>query len=221
MSKLFNINSPMMQMMSKLFNWIVLNLLVVIFSLPVITIGASTTAMYYCVGKQQRGEDKLLRDFWKGFKTNFWKATGLWLIIVAIGWILGISFWVCLGDNLNSKLNVGITGPGFDAIGIVVCIVIALFIMVASWSFVLMSRFENTIGEHLRNAYICVLTHFLRSLLIAFVNVLPILIILITGMGNIIYLVAIWYAMAGNYIYWLLRKPMKHLEESSMENHPV
>ena len=209
MGKLFNINSPMMQMLSKLFNWIFLNLLVVLFSLPVITIGASTTAMYYCIAKQQAGEDKLVRDFWHGFKTSFWKATGMWLIVLVIGWILGISIITCYT----------FPSPGFRVIGIIVACVIVLFLMVVSWAFILMARFENTIGEHLRNAFICTLTFFFRSLFIAFINALPVLIISMLGFGNMIYLVAIWYAMAGNYIYWLLRKPIKHLEDSSIANH--
>ena len=205
MASIFNLNSPIMRMLSNLWDWIVLNLLTVLFSLPIVTIGAATTAMYYCVGKQRRGEDKVARDFWHAFKQNFWKSTAMWLIFVLIGWILGISLISCFT----------FPSPGFKMIGYIDIGVITLFLMVTSWSFALLSRFENTVMETIRNAFICVLSNFWRSLMMAIVNALPALLFFLLGPQIVIYLAAIWYAMAANYNMWLIRKPFKHLEESS------
>lgn len=211
MASIFNINSPMMRMLSNLWDWILLNLLTVLFSLPIITAGAATTAMYYCVGKQRRGEDSVLKDFWHSFKANFWPATGMWLLFVLIGWVLGISVFACFR----------FPSPGFKIIGYIDLAVIALFLMITSWSFALLSRFENTVGETIRNAFICVLSNFFRSLMMAVVNILPLLLLFLLGPQIVIYLATIWYALAANYNMWLIRKPFKHLEDSSDCYHPT
>ncbi len=205
MASIFNINSPMMRMLSNLWDWIVLNLLTVLFSLPVVTIGAATTAMYYCVGKQRRGEDSVLKDFWHSFKANFWQSTAMWLIFVVVGWILGIS--IVASFTFQS--------PGFKVIGCIAIGVAVLVVAVGSWAFALMSRFENTVRETITNAFICVLSNFFRSLMMVFVNILPLALFLLLGPQIVIYLAAIWYALAANYNMWLIRKPFKHLEESS------
>ena len=44
--KLFNYDSPFWSFMSRLADLIILNLLWIVFCIPVVTIGASTTAMY-------------------------------------------------------------------------------------------------------------------------------------------------------------------------------
>ena len=209
MASVFNLNSPLMRMLSNLWDWIVLNILTVVFSLPIITIGASTTAMYYCVGKQRRGEDSILKDFWHAFKSNFWSSTGLWVICLVVGYILGVSIITCFT----------FISPGFKVLGYINIGVAVLFLMVASWSFALLSRFENTVFETLRNAFICVLSNFWRSLMMAIVNALPTLLFFWMGPQIVIYLAVIWYAMAANYNMWLIRKPFKHLEESSEANY--
>lgn len=209
MRKFFDLNSPMMRMLSNLCDWILLNILTVVFSLPIITVGAATTAMYYCVGKQRRGEDNVFRDFWHGFKSNFWQSTGLWLLILVVTYVLGVSITTCFTFDV----------PGFKMIGYIVIAVAVVMAMIASWAFPLLSRFENTVMETIRNAFICVLTNFFRSLLMVIVLALPTVMLIWSGPQIVIYLVVIWYALAANFNMWLIRKPFKHLEDSSAENY--
>lgn len=66
-----------------LYDLIILNLIWILCSIPIISIGASTTALFYCVGKIIRGEDlQVLRDFIKSFKANFKEASVVWLILI-------------------------------------------------------------------------------------------------------------------------------------------
>ena len=44
----FNYDNPIWRFMGRLGDMIVLNLLWLVCSIPVVTIGASTTALYYC-----------------------------------------------------------------------------------------------------------------------------------------------------------------------------
>jgi uncharacterized membrane protein YesL len=70
---------------------IFLNILFIIFSLPIITIGASYSAMEYTFMKQQRESDApLFKTFVRSFKSNFKQSTISWIIILALSIIIGV-----------------------------------------------------------------------------------------------------------------------------------
>ena len=70
-----------MQIFYKATECMLLSILWVVTSLPVITIGASTTALYYAVVKVIRNnEGYVWGEFWNGFRTNFKQATIIWLV---------------------------------------------------------------------------------------------------------------------------------------------
>ena len=49
-----------------------LNLLAILFCIPIVTIGASITAVYGCIFRiQEKKEGYLIKDFWKLFKSKF------------------------------------------------------------------------------------------------------------------------------------------------------
>ena len=55
-------------------------------SLPIITAGASTTALFYCTLKLHKdGDIRVLHDFFKSFKQNFRQSTLIWILMVAAG----------------------------------------------------------------------------------------------------------------------------------------
>ena len=62
---------------------IALNLLWMITSLPVITMGASTTALYYCTLKLHKDKDiTSWKAFGKSFRNNFLQSTAIWLLVL-------------------------------------------------------------------------------------------------------------------------------------------
>ena len=66
-----------------------LNLLWMISSIPIITIGASTTALYYCTLKLHKDKDiSTWKSFWKSFRGNFLQSTILWVLLLAAALIL-------------------------------------------------------------------------------------------------------------------------------------
>ena len=75
--RLFGEESAFGRFLNRLYVVIVTNLLFVLFSVPVVTIGASLSAMNYTLMKFQRGDRhfKVAAMFWKGFKENFVRAT--------------------------------------------------------------------------------------------------------------------------------------------------
>ena len=88
----FNYDNPVWRFIGKLGDLILLNILWIVCSIPVFTIGASTTAVYYVTLKLVRDEgDSTIRSFFHSFKGNFRQATAIWMILLAAGIVLGLS----------------------------------------------------------------------------------------------------------------------------------
>lgn len=93
--KFLNIDSPFMQIMNKVADLMILNLLTVVCMIPLITTGAALTAMHYQVLKIVRDEEcYIVRGYFKAFKENFWQSTAIWLIMLVIWLILGGDFYI-------------------------------------------------------------------------------------------------------------------------------
>ena len=72
--------------LSKLGDMICLNVMWLVCCIPVVTIGASTTALYTVMLKLVKNEEGyVFRGFLKAFKTNFKQSTIIWLIVLALG----------------------------------------------------------------------------------------------------------------------------------------
>lgn len=89
MGSFFRIDGPFYRFGNIIYYLLVYNILWVVFSLPIFTIGASTTALFYVMGKVVRDEDfSTFKDFWKSFRTNFKQSTIITLILGALYLIL-------------------------------------------------------------------------------------------------------------------------------------
>ena len=87
--KFFSYESPFSQVLLKLAYSCYLNLLWLVCSIPVFTVGASTAALYSVTLKIVRDRDgNLTRQFFKAFRENFRQATVLWLILLGAGLFL-------------------------------------------------------------------------------------------------------------------------------------
>ena len=60
MNGLFNLDSPIMRFLSKVCDLMILNVMCIICCLPIVTAGASITALYTITMKMVRGEEVLL-----------------------------------------------------------------------------------------------------------------------------------------------------------------
>ena len=142
MERFFNSNNPVMKALSKIFDIAWLSILYVVFSLPVITFGASTTALYYVSAKVlRRDRGYVWHEFWHSFKLNFIPATITWIIFAVM--------YFLLGANLYIMTKSGPTEYG----GYLVGVYIALFVLVTcvvSHAFCVLSRFDMKIAGLLR-----------------------------------------------------------------------
>jgi len=87
------IDNAFFSLMDRIGDLVILNILWTVFCLPVITIGAATTAMCAVTMKISAGEDPVIaHTFFKAFKENFKQSTLTFLIFLAAGVLLLIDF---------------------------------------------------------------------------------------------------------------------------------
>ncbi len=129
--------------LSRVFDLILLNLLWLACSLPVITIGASTTALYSVTLKMAADEEGyILRGFLEAFRRNWKQSTAVWLILLAAGAALGADFMIV--RRLPGTLGaVGMALAGAAA---------ALYLIETVFVFPLIAKFENTTFHMMKNA---------------------------------------------------------------------
>ena len=109
MDKFFNLDNPVMAFMGKIADLIILNFIVILFSLPIFTIGASWTALYYVTLKMVRKEESyMFKDFWHSFKENFKQATIIWLLVLVVAAVFVGDFliWRMLPDMIPQALMI-------------------------------------------------------------------------------------------------------------------
>ncbi|MCR5735922.1 MAG: DUF624 domain-containing protein [Lachnospiraceae bacterium] len=161
MGKLFSLDSPVMNFLSRVADLMILNLLFFFLSLPVITIGATTTAMYYVTLKMARNEESyIVKSFFKSFKQNFKQATIMWLIDLVVIGLLVLDALIVNGQIIGFQ-----TDPTF--MNIIRVGLVAAAIMIAftiSFSFPVLAKFDNTIKNTYRNSFIMSIRHFPTTL---------------------------------------------------------
>lgn len=145
MNKIFNLDNPVMVFLARIADLIILNVLAIICSLPIITIGASWTAMHYVTIRMVRKEEGYIaKDFFKSFKENFKQATIIWIIAM-------VALFVIVGDYF-----IFFSDPTDIPKWIMVIIVILSYLVLSTIVFVfpLLARYKNTTGKMILNAFL-------------------------------------------------------------------
>lgn len=135
----FNPNSKFFQVMTSFGEMMILNICWIIGSLPLITIGASNTAMYTVMGRRLRNEGSgTVGPFFKAWWSNLKNATLFWVAQVFVTVSLGMFFFMRF--PLFLKIVAGIL----------------LFIASMTFSTIYpqIARFRNRPFAYLRNAVI-------------------------------------------------------------------
>lgn len=158
MFSFFNYDGIVIQTLNKVADCICLSVLWLITSLPLITAGAATTALYYCINKCIRhNEGHIWREYWRAFRSNFKQATVLWLILSLIYGLLGAScysaYLLCTEGALPKEMFYFLV------------IVIAVITVWADLIFPYLARFQNTNKMILKNCFGIVLMNLPVALL--------------------------------------------------------
>lgn len=157
MSKLFRMDSPLMRFLTKIADLMVLNILFCVTSIPLITIGASWTALYSVTLKMVRDEEgSVSRSYFRSFRQDFRQATLLWLGVLVVLALLVLDIRVLNG-------MAGGTAPGLLRVGVE--ILALLGIMVLQYLFPSLARFEASLADTLKNACMMALAHLPKTAL--------------------------------------------------------
>lgn len=170
--KLFDYDSGLMRVLGKISDLVIVNLLALICCLPIITIGASLTALHYSILKMKRESDNYpFRNFFKSFKQNFVQSTILWVInLVAIGIsVLALMIMSSAKGTFNSIVS-----------GVILAGLLMILIMTA-WVYALQARFVNKVSATIRNAFFLGLRHIFRSLFMLLSACIPVAVTIFGG----------------------------------------
>lgn len=195
MGRIFNLDSPVFRSLSRIADLIYLNILTLLCCIPIVTAGASMTALNYVVLKMVRNEEGYLtRSFFKSFKENFRQSTIIWVIILAV-------FALIAGDFFILKYAV-MEFPSWIKTALMAIVIILLFGLMHV--FPVLARFDNTIINTFKNSFLMGILSFPKTVLMMIFWVIPIVIalsvyqilplVLMLGISGPAYMCALLYS---------------------------
>lgn len=162
MRGMFSMDSPLMNVLTKVADLILINIMFLVVSIPIVTIGAGYTAMYsVCMKLVKDEEGSVTKQFLKAFKENFKQATIMWvpMLVIAAGLII---------DYIVVKR--GASPKSFETI---------IYVLAAIWAilfiniFPLIAKFENSILNTIRNALVVAFVHIVKTVFMALFVIVP------------------------------------------------
>ena len=195
MNRIFNMDNGFFRALSKLVDCIWLNFLFVLTCIPVFTIGASMTALYYTMQKVIRNDRGYVSsEYWHALKTNFKQATLTWLIVLAVGLLtfFDIHFMKAM-DKAGQPL-----GKAY----VFFQVLLALEILWCTYLFPYMSRFINGMKATMKNAALIAVLNLPWTLLI---------LVLLVVTGLIMYLIPIGIFFAPVLFTWVLNRILERV----------
>lgn len=169
MKGLFLSDSPVARFINSVGELVILNLCYFICCLPVVTIGAANAALYatcFRFGTDQ--QESPTKVFFRLFRSSLKKGTIVWLILLFVCVSMGAGAWMLYWRT-----------DALHFLFIPVLVLLAAVLMTAWYVFSLVGLFEDGIRETFSNGLILCLGYLPRSLLILFINWLPVVAALI------------------------------------------
>lgn len=166
---LFNYDNKFFEILGKITDIIILNLLLIIFCIPIITIGASVSSAYSVGMKMIKNKEAYItKEFLKQFKMNFKECIIIECIFLGIGILIGVDFYI---SKLiyNQYMNMSLQFI-FNIMGII-------FIFAVSYVFAIVAKFNNTIKNTIINSILMPIKDLPYTIIIIVVNFSPLLLI--------------------------------------------
>lgn len=144
--KLFDLDGPLFQAMNTLTNLVVLNILFCICCIPVITIGAASTALHGCVQEllDEKKEKGLIQRYFGKFRKEFGHSTLIWLFCLIV---FGILF---LYQKVVSVID-GALGQSYQILFYIICII---FLFGFQYLFPMQARYGKQVGFTMKYAWL-------------------------------------------------------------------
>jgi uncharacterized membrane protein YesL len=150
--------------LNRLGDLIWLNVLTILFCIPVVTIGAAVTAMYQVSLRMVKNEEgRIGASFVLAFKENFRQSTLIWLIGGGVGAFLAFDI------RLLGQVSYGFVQP----YKILLFVLLLFVLMFTVFALVTAARFENTLKNTIKNGILFCVSHIFKSVLMFAVMACP------------------------------------------------
>lgn len=202
--KLFNPDSPVAQRLSALADMMLLNLCWLAASLPLVTIGASCTAMYAVLGRRMRGEGgTVIPAFFHALRENWKTATRFWLTQAVATGALAIILLTAIRRFELWGIAAGLLIWTSTALLIVLTVVCSLI-------YPQIARFENSWQGYVRNALILAAVKAGWSAANLCLFALPVW-LLVSMPGLFLRTGFIWPLVGMSALFWCSARLMRHV----------
>lgn len=157
MGGIFNMEGPLFRFGNVVADIMILSLIWTIFSIPIFTIGASTTALFYVTTRRLSDkEGYLMRDFLSSFKANFKQATLIWLAWLGLALLISANLRLLQSNEFDSTLFMIL-------LPIQLVLMLELFMM-SIYLYPLTARFEMSFLQTIKSAFFMANRHLLTTI---------------------------------------------------------
>lgn len=155
--KIFDLDGPVYRVGVEIADFMILTIYWILGCLPIITIGASTSSLFYVFGKKVRGEDAYItKDFIKAYKQNFKQSIPI-TIILGLFWLAVIAYNIMI---------LGYNGQAPFALLVVAMFFMIEVILMTIYSLGILSRFYMKVSNIFLTSFVLAHKHILNSLTI-------------------------------------------------------
>ena len=199
-------DTPVLLMLAKACNIILLTLVWAVYCAPVVTIGAATTALYTVMWRISAGQDvRVIREFWDAMRTNWKVATASWGIMLLVGLLLAGNTVALSGVQAPPALLTLMKG----AAGLV----LISYLIVLHYLFAGIAKYYVTISQAFKNAWLWGMASLPRTLVLFCLSAVSVILVYFLEWLSIVLLAYTIYLQAVilNYIF-LQYESRKHAE---------
>lgn len=211
MGRLFDADNAFFRFMSRVADALILNLFFLVTSLPIVTIGASYTALYYyCTKAVGNEEGYLWKSYWKSFKTNFVQGFLMEAFFAIVGIILYVDIKYVYGRVAMSESFLW-RFLFFILIGLVVLAIVTFI-----YAFPLLSRFDNKTLLIIRNAAFMSIRHMGYTVPLLLILGLAVFIGWLMFPVSMFFIVGAWVYISSFFLYKVIDRYMpkdEHYDE--------
>lgn len=210
MHNLFHYENPFIQFLVRVGDLMILNALFILCSLPVVTLGASLTAMHRVTQNMLfEQEEPLLKAFFRAFRQNFRQSTLAWLVelVVIVSLVCDVLLVMAYFDGGLAK-----------AMYILVAVLAILVVGVFSYLMPLIARYENGMRQQVNNAVVLAIIKLPKTVLLTLLNLLPVILLLISVpvfVQTLIFWVIIGFAFVSFLTSSILKPVFQQLEKGN------
>ena len=210
MHNLFHYENPFIQFLVRVGDLMILNLLFLVCALPVVTLGASLTALHRVTQNMLfEQEEPLIKSFFRAFRQNFKQSTLVWLAELVI--IVSLACDVLL---VMAYFDGSLARTMYILVAVLAILVAGVF----SYLMPLIARYENGTRQQVNNAVVLAIIKLPKTIILVLMNLLPVILLLISVpvfVQTLIFWVIIGFAFVSFLTSSILKPVFQELEKGN------